>query len=90
VGEGKSTGSGPLRNLNELDLHLSIVALEERITEASASPTQGFDIYSSDRIDSPNWKGTPRTESEIIVRIDSTDYNMDSSASAPVTRSESE
>ncbi|KAK6067014.1 Lysine-specific histone demethylase 1A [Seiridium cupressi] len=63
---------------------------EGAITSTPASPIRGFDMYSIDHTGHATSKNSPRTESEIIVRIDDMDYDMDSPASAPVIQDDSE
>ncbi|KAH8201878.1 hypothetical protein TruAng_003965 [Truncatella angustata] len=89
-GEGKINGLGPLKDLDKLDFHLSALASKDRLARAPASPAHPFDIYSSDHTESSTSRGTPGTESEIIVRVDGMEYDMDSPASAPVIQDDSE
>lgn len=85
--EDKSVGSGQLIDLEELDLHLAILAKDALNKPATPSgPDQ--DIHSSHHADSSPSKGTPSTASEIIVRIDGMDYDMDGPASAAVMQEE--
>ncbi|KAH8675373.1 flavin-containing amine oxidoreductase-domain containing protein [Xylariales sp. PMI_506] len=81
--EDNSVGPGPLMNLEQLDLHLSIIAstkvdLTKPTAATGAESSRGLDIYSSDHPSPPTSRGTPRTESEIIVRVDGMDSDRDS------------
>lgn len=82
--EGNHIGSGPLGNLEELDLHLeSILDLGDL--------AKIRDIQHSHQTDHSTSRGTPKTESEIIVRVDDMDVDMgvdmESTASASVSQS---
>ncbi|KAI0136701.1 flavin-containing amine oxidoreductase [Xylariales sp. AK1849] len=82
--EGNRFESGPLMDLDELDLHLSLLASKDNLSRPTTNPARGLDIYSSNHTGTSTSKGTPRTESEIIVRIDGMDYDTDSPASGLV------
>jgi hypothetical protein len=88
--EGTSVGSGLLMDLDELDLHLSILASKDDLTKTPTSTHRSLNIYSPNHTGPSTSKGTPRTESEIIVRIDGMEYDMDSPASAPPTQDDHE
>lgn len=77
--EGNHIGSGPLGNLDELDLHLESIL-------ASVDLAKIRDIQHSHQADHSTSRGTPKTESEIIVRVDDMDVDMESATSAPVSQ----
>lgn len=84
--EGNFIGSGPLMDLEELDHHLeSILASPADITRTlpAALLADSFKSYNPGLSAS---RDTPKTESEIVVRIDGMDVFPDDMASAPVSR----
>ncbi|KAI1376262.1 flavin-containing amine oxidoreductase-domain containing protein [Hypoxylon crocopeplum] len=84
--EGNCIGSGPLMDLEELDHHLeSILASAADITKTLPTALLA-DSSTSYNAESSNSRETPRTESEIIVRIDGMDLDMENMASAPVSQ----
>ncbi|KAI2465071.1 flavin-containing amine oxidoreductase-domain containing protein [Annulohypoxylon bovei var. microspora] len=87
--EGNCIGSGPLMDLDELDHHLeSILASSVDITKSL--PAALFpDSRTSYNAESSTSRETPRTESEIIVRIDDIDIDTDNMASIPVSQDDS-
>ena len=95
VEEDRTRGSASLMDLDELDLHLSVMATNAgdapQIT-APLSETAHRDTCSPPaHTGPPTSKGTPRTESEIVVRIDGMDDedddDMDSLSSVPTEES---
>ncbi|ETS87060.1 hypothetical protein PFICI_00888 [Pestalotiopsis fici W106-1] len=80
---GKATGPGPLRGLNELDLHLSLLTSRGRFTSMPASPPHVSDTNSSNSVDHYTSEASPRTESSIIVRIDDMDVDEPTPDSGP-------
>ncbi|KAI1082971.1 flavin-containing amine oxidoreductase-domain containing protein [Whalleya microplaca] len=83
--EGNCIGSGPLMDLEELDHHLeSILASPAHLNRTSSAPLVP-DTYSLYRTESSTSGETPTTESEIIVRVDDMDVDMESTASGPVS-----
>lgn len=89
--EGISLGPRTLIDLDGLDSHLSsFLASKDRSAQTPASPARAFDIYYSDHTSASTSRGTPRTESEIVVRVDDMDYEVDSPASDLVTQSDHE
>lgn len=75
-------------DLTELDLHLSVLAASSSSSPkgrrrqpaepmSTASTPPGLDTHHSVHTGPPTSKGTPRTESEIIVRIDGMDMDSD-------------
>ncbi|KAK8874958.1 Sec1-like protein [Apiospora arundinis] len=93
----KSLGPRPVVDLDDLDLHLSVLAsskgddhhrLPEPMSTASTPP--GFDTHHSVHTGPPTSKGTPRTESEIIVRIDDMDSDMNSPLSVSALQDDTE
>lgn len=95
----KSFGPRPVVDLDELDLHLSVLAsskgdhhhhrhLPEPVSAATTPP--GLDTHLSIHTGPPTSKGTPRTESEIIVRIDDMDSDMNSPLSGSASHDDIE
>lgn len=73
-------------DLEELDHHLeSILASPADITKTLPAALLA-ESYTSYTAESSASRETPRTESEIIVRIDGMDLDTDNMASAPVSR----
>lgn len=80
---GRHTGPGRLGNLEDLDLHLeSILASGDLAKIRDIRDTQH-----SHQADLSISRGTPKTESEIIVRVDEMDVDMESTTSASVSQS---
>ncbi|KAI2615632.1 flavin-containing amine oxidoreductase-domain containing protein [Hypoxylon sp. NC1633] len=84
--EGHCIGSNPLMDLEKLDHHLeSVLADSADITKTL--PTALFaDSYTSDIPESSISRESPRTESEIIVRIEGMDADSEDKAPAPVSQ----
>ncbi|KAI5867055.1 vacuolar protein sorting 33A-like protein [Durotheca rogersii] len=81
--EGNCIGPGPLMDLEELDQHLeSLLASSVDITKTLPASLV-LDPCTPYGADSSISTETPRTESEIVVRIDDTDVEMDNMASTP-------
>ncbi len=80
LGDGNHIRSGPLGNLEELDLHLESIL-------ASGDLAKIRDIRQSHHADTSTSRGTPKTESEIIVHVDGMDVDMQNSTSASVSQS---
>ncbi|KAI2633711.1 vacuolar protein sorting 33A-like protein [Hypomontagnella submonticulosa] len=84
--EGNCIGTGHSMDLEELDHHLeSILASPADITKTLPAALLA-ESYTSYTAESSASRETPRTESEIIVRIDGMDLDTDNMASAPVSR----
>ncbi|KAI1870197.1 hypothetical protein JX265_006367 [Neoarthrinium moseri] len=88
--EGKNIGSGSSMDLDGLDLHLSLLASKSDLTKIPTSAARAPDIYSLANTGPSTSKGTPKTESEIVVLVDDMDTDMNSTASGLVTQPESE
>ncbi|KAK8050680.1 hypothetical protein PG994_012410 [Apiospora phragmitis] len=89
--ESTNFGSRPV-DLDQLDLHLSVLASSKggrhRLDDpVSATSPPGLDTIHTGP---PTSKGTPRTESEIIVRIDDIDSDMNSHVSSSALQDETE
>ncbi|KAI5927677.1 flavin-containing amine oxidoreductase-domain containing protein [Camillea tinctor] len=75
--EGNRFGSSSLMDLAQLDLHLeSIIASPGDLTKTSPSALLR-DSFASHNTDISTSRGTPRTQSEIIVQIDGMDMDVD-------------
>ncbi|OTA69295.1 Sec1-like protein [Hypoxylon sp. EC38] len=86
--EGNCIGSGSLMNLEELDHHLeSILASPADITKTLPAALRA-DSCTSYNPGSSMSRETPRTESEIIVRIDGMDIDTDTDNMASVAVSQ--
>ncbi|RYP65257.1 hypothetical protein DL769_006369 [Monosporascus sp. CRB-8-3] len=77
--EGNHIGPGPLGDLEVLDLNLESIL-------ASGDVAKIRDIEHSHHTDRSISRGTPRTESEIVVRFDDMDVDMESTTSAQVSQ----
>ncbi|KAI1476659.1 flavin-containing amine oxidoreductase-domain containing protein [Daldinia eschscholtzii] len=88
--EGNFIGSGPLMDLEKLDHRLeSILASPADITRtlpAALLAGSLADTFTSYKPELSASGDTPKTESEIIVRIDDMDISPDNTASVPVSR----
>ncbi|KAI0593370.1 flavin-containing amine oxidoreductase-domain containing protein [Biscogniauxia sp. FL1348] len=75
--EGNRFRSASLMDLDELDLHLeSIIASPGDLTKTSPSALIK-DSFTSHNTDISTSRGTPRTQSEIIVQVDDIDIDID-------------
>ncbi|KAI1634452.1 flavin-containing amine oxidoreductase-domain containing protein [Biscogniauxia mediterranea] len=75
--EGNRFGSASLMDLDELDLHLeSIIASPGDLIKTSPSALTK-DSFTSHNTDISTSRGTPRTQSEIIVQVDNVDMDTD-------------
>lgn len=88
--ENRTRGPASLMDLDELNLHLSVMAAKAGDIPQVTNPlsdTTHRDTYSPPaHTGPPTSKGTPRTESEIVVRIDGVDEednDLDSLSSVP-------
>jgi hypothetical protein len=77
--EGNYIGRGPLGDLEQLDIQLESIL-------SSGSLAKIGDTCVSHNDDLSTSRGTPRTESEIIVRVDDMDTDMASTASLPLSQ----
>lgn len=81
VEEDRTRGPASLMGLDELDLHLSVMAAKAgdgpQITDPLSDTTHRDTGSPPAHTGPPTSKGTPRTESEIIVRIDGMDEETD-------------
>lgn len=85
--EGNYIGTGPLMDLEELDHHLeSILASPADITKSLPTALLADSRASYNAESMSTSRETPRTESEIIVRIGSMDADMENMATAPVSQ----
>ncbi|KAL7628776.1 hypothetical protein AAE478_000291 [Parahypoxylon ruwenzoriense] len=84
--EGNCIGSGPLMDLEELDHHLESILASPADIIRTLPAALVSDSYTSYNADLSTSTETPRTESEIIVRIDDMDVDMDNTASVPISQ----
>lgn len=84
--EGNYIGSSPLMDLEELDHHLESILASSADIKKTLPTALLEDLRASHNDSMSTSRDTPRTESEIIVRIDGMDIDMDNMASAPVSR----
>jgi hypothetical protein len=92
LGEGQGVGSKASLDFEGLDVHLPILntpktGLPKR--RASNLDTER-DIYPPHRASPSSSKSTPRTESEIIVRIDGMEYDAHSLTSRQASQDDLE
>ncbi|KAI1394236.1 flavin-containing amine oxidoreductase-domain containing protein [Hypoxylon trugodes] len=83
--EGNCIGSGPLMDLEELDRHLSILASSTDSTKTRPAALLAESCTSQTNAE-PSTRETPRTESEIVVRIDDMDIRAGNTAPTSVSR----
>lgn len=86
--EGACIGLGPLMDLEELDLHLGPVPASS-LDITKSVPAALVDSHTPSNAESSTSRATPRTESEIVVRIDDMDVDTDNMASITVSQDES-
>ncbi|OTB02324.1 hypothetical protein M426DRAFT_24803 [Hypoxylon sp. CI-4A] len=82
--EGNCIGSEPLMDLEELNHHLESALSSSTDSTKSLPAALRADTCSSYNTESPTPRETPRTESEIIVRIDNMDIDAENMASITV------
>lgn len=90
VEEGRTRAPVSLMDLDDLDLHLSVIVTKAgdgpQITDPLSDTTHRDTCSPPAHTGPPTSKGTPRTESEIVVRIDGMDEesdDLDSLSSVP-------
>lgn len=83
-GEHVVVGSKPLMNLGGLDLHLSRLAEPDCTKTTPSSLVSDPSSQNVDGSSSSSSKGTPATESEIVVRADDMETDPDGKAPNPL------
>lgn len=73
VEEGKITGPGP----GPLRSHISLLTSGGQFNTTPASPPRAYDIASSNCVGSSIPRGSPETESSIVVRVNNMDHDED-------------
>lgn len=76
--EGNSVRTGPLGNLDTLDLHLQSIL-------ASGALARIRDMQQNRHADASLSQDTPKTECEITVQVDDMDVGTQSTGSAPAS-----
>ncbi|CAJ2500943.1 Uu.00g037960.m01.CDS01 [Anthostomella pinea] len=82
--EDHRIGTGHMMNLVELDLHLESLLASTGGDSAKNTPSALLqDTHHTHHFDTSTSRGTPQTESEIVVQVDDMDVDVDSTASVP-------